>query len=524
MSRYLVALDQGTTSSRCVIFDRQGQVCSVAKVPFKQFYPQPGWVEHDPEALYRTTCHAMKLAMAKLKATPSDLIGIGLANQRETVMIWDKRTGKPVYPAIVWQCRRTAQQCHELRDQGLEPEITAKTGLVLDAYFSATKLQWILNHVPGVRAAAQAGQLLAGTVDTWLIWKLTAGRIHATDVTNASRTLLYNLHTQDWDPDLLECFGIPRAMLPEIKPSVADYGAVWDEAFQSNVDWASVPICGVAGDQQAALLGQLCIRPGRIKATYGTGCFLLTQTGPFPVFSKHRLLTTVAWDLGQGPCYALEGSVFHAGSTLQWLKDELGILQTDDEIEDLAAASPPLGDLVLVPAFTGLGAPYWNMEARGLLLGVTRGTNRAQLCRAALEATAHQVTDVFNCMAQDCREAGVWPQTAEPLLRVDGGGSVSDLLLQEQANLLGFAVERASVVETTARGVAFLVGLKQGIWPDLESLEPLWTRAGSWRPQGDPQLARARRKRWAQAVETALYAGRLQNAASTDEALSQGLR
>lgn len=507
--RYLLSIDQGTTTSRTVLFDTEGQVCSVAKVPFKQSYPQPGWVEHDAEEIYRTVCNSMKLAMDKINATAADILAIGITNQRETVVIWEKETGKPIYPAIVWQCRRTADICHRLTREGQLERIANKTGLLLDAYFSATKLAWILDSVPGARKRAEAGELLAGTIDTWLLWKLTGGRVHQTDVTNASRTLLFNIYEGRWDPELLELFEVPKQILPEVVPCAHDFGFVGEESLcAGDPDWCRVPIAGMAGDQQAALFGQGCFDVGMVKTTYGTGCFLLAQTGSQPVRSEHRLLTTVAWDLGRGAGlqYAIEGSVFHAGSTLQWLQDELGLLQSLDELEPLVQAAGELDDLYLIPAFTGLGAPYWNMEARGMILGLTRGTNRAQLCRAGLDATAYQVADVFDCIARDCRLAGVWKRGEEPVIRVDGGVSVNPTLLQEQADLTGCPVERPQVIETTALGAALFAGFQVGVWKDEEELRRVWKRDCRFIPQWEESKRKAKRAGWQKAVRAALFA------------------
>ena len=452
MRTFILALDQGTTSSRALLFDRDLQPCATAQQEFPQLYPQPGWVEHDPDVIWQSQYAVMEAALAQAGCSPADVAALAVANQRETVVVWDRRTGKPIHNAIVWQCRRTAAACAALQEQGLAETIRAKTGLVLDAYFSATKIQWILDHVAGARAAAQRGELLCGTIDTWLIWKLSGGHRHVTDFTNAARTLLFNIHTLQWDPELLELFDIPAAMLPEVLPSSGI------AATCALPGWAAhnIPIAGIAGDQQAALFGQGCFEPGQAKNTYGTGCFLLMNTGEQAVESRHGLLTTLSAQTAPGaPAYALEGSVFIGGAGLQWLRDELGILANAAESAAIAAALPDTGGVYLVPAFAGLGAPYWDMYARGTLVGLTRGTGRPHIIRAALEAIAYQCADVVTAMEKDA---------GRPLavLRVDGGASANPFLMQFQADVLSCRIERPACMETTAQGAAALAAIALG--------------------------------------------------------------
>lgn len=504
MKKYILAIDQGTTSSRTIIFDDKGKIVAQAKIPFKQYYPEPGYVEHDPEEIYLTVCQSIQLAMAKENITAAEILAVSITNQRETVVVWDKNTGKPVYPAIVWQCRRTADLCYELVKNGCEDMIRAKTGLVADAYFSGSKIRWILDNVPNVRIRAEKGELLAGTIDAWLLWKLTAGTVHATDYSNAARTMLFNIHSLTWDDELLSMLDIPRCLLPEVKPNAHIFGYVLDENF-GDTDWREVPIAGMAGDQQAALFGQACFNIGTIKSTYGTGGFILAQTGKTPVKSQHRLLTTVAWNVGDRVQYALEGSVFNAGSTLQWLKDELGLIQTMDEVEVLARQAGKHGNPVIVPAFTGLGAPYWNMEARGAIFGLTRGVNRAQLCRAALESIAYQVADVYSCISRDCVEAGVWKIGEKRLMRVDGGAAVSDIMLQLQADLIDATVERPQVVETTALGSALMAGLGVGLWQNISEVAKLWHRDIAFVPKCTEAKRNELMHGWHRAVNAVLF-------------------
>jgi glycerol kinase len=489
---YILSIDQGTTSSRAVVFDRAGQVLAMAQREFAQHFPQPGWVEHDARDIWQSQLAVMQQAMAQANIQASQLRAMGITNQRETTVLWDRATGEPVAPAIVWQDRRTAVFCDGLRAAGHGPKIARKTGLVLDAYFSGTKLAWLLDHVPGARARAEQGELAFGTIDSWLVWQLTGGRVHATDASNASRTLLFNLKTGAWDPELLALLKIPAAVLPQVLPScgiVAETDAHWLGA--------SVPIAGWAGDQQAALFGQACFAPGMAKNTYGTGCFMLMNTGNQPVASRHKLLSTVAW---QGPAsskhpmaYALEGSVFMAGATVQWLRDGLQIIDRAADVEALAASVPDTGDVFLVPAFAGLGAPDWDGQARGTLVGMTRGTGRAHIARAALEAIALQTADVFHAMAAD---SGL----ALSELRVDGGASRNNLLMQIQANVLGVPVVRSRVTETTALGAASLAGLATGFWSGAEEISALWQEECRFEPEWGAAQRQQFSARWREAV------------------------
>jgi glycerol kinase len=486
----LLALDQGTTSSRAILFDRQGRLLGMAQRAFAQHFPQPGWVEHDASEIWTSQLAVAQEVLRQQGLAAHDVAAIGITNQRETTVLWDRASGLPLAPAIVWQDRRTATACDALREAGHEALVQHKTGLVLDAYFSATKLAWLLDHVPGARARAERGELAFGTVDSWLVWRLTGGRVHATDPSNASRTLLFNRHTLAWDDELLALFNIPRAVLPEVRPSSGDFGACDPSLFG-----ASISIAGVAGDQQAATFGQACHRPGMAKNTYGTGCFMLMNAGAAPAASRHRLLGTVGWALdGQPPVHCLEGSVFMAGATVQWLRDGLQIIQNAGEVEALAASVPDSGDVCLVPAFTGLGAPHWDGHARAALLGMTRGTTRAHIARAALDAIALQSAEVFDAMTAD---AGV------PLreLRVDGGASANNLLMQLQADALGVPVVRPRITETTALGAAYLAGLAAGVWRDTDELAALWQVDRVFEPAWGADRRQALRARWAQAVE-----------------------
>ncbi|MBE2261170.1 MAG: glycerol kinase GlpK [Burkholderiaceae bacterium] len=496
---YLLALDQGTTSSRAILYDLGGQPVATAQREFRQIFPKPGWVEHDGTEIWQSQYAVMQAVMASRNVTARQLVAIGITNQRETTLLWDRATGEPVAPAIVWQDRRTAPRCAQLREQGRAAMIQKKTGLVLDAYFSATKLAWLLEHVPGVRRRAERGELAFGTVDSWLVWKLTGGRVHATDASNASRTLLFNLHTMQWDDALLKLFRIPPSVLPQVVPSSAVLGET-DAALLG----APVRIAGLAGDQQAATFGQACFAPGMAKNTYGTGCFMLMNTGAAAVTSRNQLLTTVAW---QGPAadpatgapvarrttYALEGSVFMAGATVQWLRDGLQIIQSAAEVEALAASVPDTGDVYLVPAFVGLGTPDWDSQARGTLVGMTRGTTRAHIARAALEAIALQVADVFGAMARD---SGIALQE----LRVDGGACRNDLLMQMQADFLGVPVVRPRVTETTAQGAAYLAGLATGVWRDASQISANWAVERRFEPSLGGATRAARLQRWREAV------------------------
>ncbi|MCS6245081.1 MAG: glycerol kinase GlpK [Opitutus sp.] len=490
--RHILALDQGTTSSRALIFDHSGRIVAAAQKEFTQYYPTPGWVEHDPRELWASQRAVITEVLARAQLPASDFAAIGLTNQRETTLVWDRATGQPVYNAIVWQDRRTADDCAQLRSDGHEPGVTTKTGLRLDPYFSATKLRWILNNVPGARDGAEAGRLLFGTVDSWLLWQLTGGRVHATDVTNASRTLLCNLHTGDWDDELLTLFEIPRALLPQIRSCSEIYGHVGTEL----PELTGVPIAGVAGDQQAALFGQTCFQPGMAKNTYGTGCFTLMHTGDQPVVSRHHLLTTPAWKIGGRTEYALEGSVFIGGAAIQWLRDELQLVRDAAELDRLAESVPDAGGLFLVPAFAGLGAPHWDPFARGTMVGITRGTNRAQLCRAVIEAIGLQTADLIRCMEKD---------SGLPLreLRVDGGAARSAPLLQFQADLLGVDVVRPRCIETTALGAAYLAGLATGFWSNREEIARHWTIDRTFTPQRSTEDIARLRADWDLAVGAA---------------------
>ncbi len=499
-SRYLLALDQGTTSCRAILFDQTGQIISKTQRPFAQHYPKPGWVEQDPEEILSVQISVMQDTVAKASIDSREIAAVGLTNQRETLVVWDRHTGRPVYPAIVWQCRRTAAICERLKAAGLETEIRERTGLVIDAYFTATKLMWLLSEIPGLRARAERGELLAGTIDSWLIWHLSGRQKHVTDASNASRTMLMNLGTGDWDELLLRELNIPRCLLPDIVPS-SGFIAALDPVILPG----SLPIAGLAGDQQAALFGQTCRRPGMTKNTYGTGCFLLMYTGRQPVRSQNGLLTTVAWDLGQGLEYALEGSVFNAGSAIQWLRDGLGMISSSAECDTLAAAVDNSGGVYFVPAFTGLGAPYWDMQARGMLVGLTRGSGKEQIARAVLEAIAHQSLDVLSCMQNDagCRI---------PVLRVDGGASVSDFLMQFQADISGLEVDRPAVTETTAFGAACLAGLAVGVWPDCSEMTAIRRANRIFYPQMSESDRLAGRQAWHHAVQTAIAYGRPEQA------------
>lgn len=488
-TRYVLALDQGTTSSRAILFRHDGEAVAIAQREFRQYYPQPGWVEHDAVEIWESQLAVAREALERAGVTWQEVVAIGITNQRETTVVWDKVTGKPVAPAIVWQCRRTADLCRDLRTGGWEQPIREKTGLVVDAYFSGTKVKWILDHVPGARASAEQGKLLFGTIDTWLLWNLSGGKIHATDYSNASRTLLYNIHTLRWDDELLAELGIPASMLPEVRSSSGLFGETDSRLFGG-----PIRLAGVAGDQQAALFGQACFESGMAKNTYGTGCFLLMNTGQNRVISTHGLLTTIAWGIDGKVEYALEGSVFVAGAAIQWLRDELGIIRTADETEALAKGLSDTGGVYLVPAFVGLGAPYWDAYARGTLVGLTRGTGKAHIARAALESLAYQTRDVLDAMALD---SGIALQN----LRVDGGAASNSFLLQFQADILGKPVERPANVETTATGAAFLAGLATGVWSSREELAKRWQVAHRF----EPAMTEADRSRfyrgWQKAVE-----------------------
>ena len=482
----ILALDQGTSSSRAVVVNHQGKIVAVAQRELPQIYPQPGYVEQDPETIWSSQLAAIRDVMDQQRLTAADIAAVGITNQRETTVVWDRRTGQPIFNALVWQDRRSAPLCDELQAQGHEEMCREKTGLLFDAYFSASKIRWLLDNVAGARERAEAGELCFGTVDCWLLWKLTGGTRHVTDVTNASRTLLFNIHTLQWDDEMLRLFAIPRSMMPEV---VASSGA----CVTIGALLPGVPVCGIAGDQQAALFGQMCLRPGMVKNTYGTGCFMLMQTGERPVASTHRLLTTIAWQMDGRVSYALEGSVFIGGAAVQWLRDGLGILGSSAEVEPLAASVPDSGGVYFVPALSGLGAPYWDADARGLIIGLTRGTTRAHIARATLEGIALQVTDILTAMQAD---SGI----AIAELRVDGGASANQLLMQMQADLLGVEVVRAGTPESTVLGAAFLAGLGCGYWGSVAEVEGLWTRGEAFSPAIEPTERDAQRMRWSQAV------------------------
>jgi len=487
----ILALDQGTTSSRAIVFDHAGRVVASAQREFRQIFPRAGWVEHDPEEIWSSQERVAVEALAKANLKPSDVAAIGITNQRETTIVWDRKTGKPIHNAIVWQDRRTADFCDELKRGGHADIIQQKTGLVIDAYFSGSKLRWILDNVAGSRDRANRGELAFGTVDTWLLYKLTGGAVHATDVSNASRTMLFNIHTGQWDDELLTLLQVPREVLPDVRPSSQKLGST-----EAKLLGAPVVIAGVAGDQQAALFGQTCFTRGLAKNTYGTGCFMLMNVGKEAVLSKHKLLTTVAWDIGAGTEYALEGSVFIGGAVVQWLRDGLGIIKTSADVERLAATVSDTGGVYLVPAFAGLGAPHWDQYARGTITGITRGTTAAHFARAALESIAFQVADVLHLMQKD---SGV--QIKE--LRVDGGAASNDLLMQFQADLLGVPVVRPKVTETTALGAAYLAGLNVGYWGGLKDVEANWEIDRSFEPAMPRDRAAHRLRRWAQALDRA---------------------
>jgi glycerol kinase len=488
--RYVLALDQGTTGSTALVVDPDGGVLARGYAELPQYFPQPGWVEHDPEEIWSTVERSARAALGEAGVSGSEIAAVGITNQRETTILWERATGRPIHRAIVWQCRRTAPMCDRLRAEGIESLVRAKTGLVLDAYFSGTKIRWLLDEVPGARARAERGDLAFGTVDAWLIWKLTGGRVHATDATNASRTLCLDLRAGDWDDQMLEILRVPRPVLPAVGPSAGVLGETVDLGWLPR----GVPIAGVAGDQQAALFGQACLTPGAAKNTYGTGCFVLLNTGPAPVASSHGLLTTIAWRIGGRTTYALEGSVFIAGAAIQWLRDGLGILQDAAESQVLAESVPDTGGVYLVPAFVGLGAPHWDMYARGTIVGLTRGTTRAHLARAALESIAFQSRDVLEAMAAD---AGI----AVDGLRVDGGAAANDFLCQFQADVLNVAVLRPRVIETTGLGAAYLAGLGAGVWRSADEVGRRWALERRFEPLFDESVRATRYDGWRRAVE-----------------------
>ncbi|MCI9466108.1 MAG: glycerol kinase GlpK [Ruminiclostridium sp.] len=494
MKDYLLALDQGTTSSRAILFAKTGEIVASAQIPFAQHYPKPGWVEHDPQALLDSQCQAAAQCVEKSGVEPGEIAAVGLANQRETALLWERKTGKPVGRAIVWQCRRTAEFCTQLQEQGYGEAIRAKTGLLPDAYFSGTKYRWLLDHIPGARQRAQAGELLCGTVDSWLLWNLTGGQVHASDVSNCCRTMLFDIHKGCWDTELCRLLEVPMHCLPNPVENSGDLGTIAPGVPHLGA-LAGLPICGMAGDQQAALFGQGCFAPGQLKSTYGTGCFTLLNTGAKAAYAKSGLLSCIGWTLQGQTTYVLEGSVFNAGSSIQWLRDELGLIQTAHECDILAERVADNGGVYLVSAFTGLGAPHWDMYARGTVLGLTRGSTKAHLCRAVLEGIAYQNADLIAAMEADGGQK-------VSVLRVDGGASVSDFMMQFQADLLRVPVERPKVVETTAWGAACLAGLGVGLWKSLAELEDFRRLDKTYQPQTDRSGDYAR---WHKAVERAKH-------------------
>lgn len=489
MHKYVMALDSGTTSNRCILFNEKGEMCSVAQKEFTQFFPKPGWVEHDADEIWSTQLEVAQEAMSNIGATAADIAAIGITNQRETTIVWDKNSGEPVYHAIVWQCRRTANYCDNLKEKGLTDSFRSKTGLIIDAYFSATKLRWILEHVPGARERAEKGELLFGTVETWLIWKLTKGRVHVTDYSNASRTMLFNINELKWDEEILAELNIPKSMLPEVKPSSCIYGEA-DPSFFG----APISIGGAAGDQQAALFGQTCFSPGEAKNTYGTGCFLLMNTGEKPVFSNNGLVTTIAWGFNGKVEYALEGSIFIAGAAIQWLRDEMKFIQSSADSEYMAKKVSDTNGCYVVPAFTGLGAPHWDQYARGTIVGITRGVNKYHIIRATLDSICYQVNDVIQAMEAD---SGIQLST----LKVDGGASANNYLMQTQADISNAPVNRPICVETTAMGAAYLAGLAVGYWKDKETIRNNWKIDRTFVPNIDEEERKNRIKGWKKAVK-----------------------
>ena len=491
MAKYVMALDAGTTSNRCILFNEKGEICSMAQKEFTQYFPKPGWVEHDPGEIWSTQLAVARQAMNEIHASAADIAAIGITNQRETAIVWDKNTGKPVYNAIVWQCRRTSEYCDSLKEKGLTETFQKKTGLVIDAYFSGTKVKWILDHVEGARERAKRGDLLFGTVETWLIWKLTKGAVHVTDYSNASRTMLFNINTLKWDDEILKELDIPKCMLPQAKPSSEIYGETDPSFFGGRI-----PIAGAAGDQQAALFGQTCFEKGEAKNTYGTGCFLLMNTGETPVFSKNGLVTTIAWGIDGTVHYALEGSVFVAGAAIQWLRDELRLIDSASDTEYLAQKVEDSNGCYVVPAFTGLGAPYWDQYARGTIVGLTRGVNKDHIIRATLESLAYQVNDVLEAMEAD---SGILLSA----LKVDGGASANNFLMQTQADVSQAPVHRPNCVETTAMGAAYLAGLAVGYWKDKEDVKKNWSIDRIFQPQIAKETRQKMLSGWKKAVRYA---------------------
>lgn len=491
MEKYILALDQGTTSSRAILFDHEGRIRSIAQKEFTQIFPQPGWVEHDPNEIWSSQASVAAEAVVKIGADGRNIAAIGITNQRETTIVWDRETGEPVYNAIVWQDRRTAPFCESLKKQGLTETIRSKTGLVIDAYFSGSKIRWILDNVKGARKKAEEGKLAFGTVDSWLVWKFTRGRVHATDVSNAGRTMLFNIREQQWDPELISILGVPQSMLPEVKQCSEIYGETENSLFANKI-----PIAGIAGDQHAALFGQMCLDKAMVKNTYGTGCFMLMNIGDHFIESKNNLLTTVAWKINGKIQYAFEGSIFIAGAVVQWLRDGLGLIRSSSEIEALALKVNDTGGVYFVPAFAGLGAPYWNPDARGTIVGITRGTTAGHFARAAVESIAYQTRDVLKAMEAD---AGL----AIKELRVDGGATANNLLMQFQADLLNCRVIRPEITETTALGAAYLAGLAIGFWESVESIQQLWKSEREFIPAAEEIYMKAKIAGWKKAVHAA---------------------
>ena len=491
MAKYIMALDAGTTSNRCILFNEQGEMCSVAQKEFTQYFPQPGWVEHDANEIWSTQIEVAQRAMANIGATAADIAAIGITNQRETTIVWDRKTGEPVCHAIVWQCRRTSAYCDELKEKGLVEEFRSKTGLVIDAYFSGTKLRWILENVPGVRARAERGELLFGTVETWLIWKLTGGKAHVTDYSNASRTMLFNINTLRWDDEILAELDIPKCMLPEVRPSSCIYGEALAQFFG-----VPIPIAGAAGDQQAALFGQTCFQPGEAKNTYGTGCFMLMNTGDKPVFSENGLVTTIAWGLNGQVTYALEGSIFVAGAAIQWLRDEMRLIDSSPDSEYMATKVPDTNGCYVVPAFTGLGAPHWDQYARGIIVGLTRGVNKYHIIRATLDSLCYQTNDVLRAMEAD---SGI----RLAALKVDGGACANNYLMQTQADIINAPVQRPRCVETTAMGAAYLAGLAVGYWMSKEDVVQNWAIDRTFAPNIGAEEREKRIHGWNKALKCA---------------------
>ncbi len=487
--KYILSLDQGTSSSRAIVFDRSGSIRAVAQKEFPQIFPHSGWVEHDPHQIWASQASVIAEAISSIDINGKNIEAIGITNQRETTIVWDRDTEEPIYNAIVWQDRRTSEYCNKVIEDGMEDKIREKTGLIIDAYFSATKIKWILDNVPGARKRAEEGKLLFGTVDSWLVWRLTRGDVHVTDVSNASRTMLFNINTLEWDQELLDYFGIPRSMMPEVKSSSEVYGHTTTTIFAHNV-----PIAGIAGDQQAALFGQMCVEPGSVKNTYGTGCFLLMNSGTKPILSKNRLLTTIAWKIGDTVNYALEGSIFVGGSVVQWLRDNMQCIACSSDVEKLAASVPDTDGVYFVPALTGLGAPYWDPDARGMITGISRGTTTAHIARAALEGIAFQTYDIVKAMEKDSNL---------PIrnLKVDGGASRNNLLMQFQSDILATDVLRPRITETTALGAAYLAGLAVGYWPSIESIQQQWQLDAEFKPKAGKDEVNDKINGWHEAVK-----------------------